>query len=172
MSDPIPAIETIQNPLIARMVGFIQSIGLTVRLATIAESTFLPGVTVQNGILIIDQERLLYPGDLLHEAGHLALLPAMERLHADGEVGDDGGMEMGAIAWSYAAALHLGLTPATIFHDAGYRGGSQALLDNFAAGRYVGVPLLQWMGLTVDARNAQARGIEPYPSMLRWLREE
>jgi hypothetical protein len=172
MSDPIPAIETIQNPLIARMVGFIQSIGLTVRLATIPESTFLPGVTVQNGILIIDQERLLYPGDLLHEAGHLALLPATERLHADGEVGDDGGMEMGAIAWSYAAALHLGLTPATIFHDAGYRGGSQALLDNFTAGRYVGVPLLQWMGLTVDSRNAQARGIEPYPSMLRWLREE
>jgi hypothetical protein len=54
MSDPIPALETIQNPLIARMVGFIQSIGLTVRLATIPESTFLPGVTVQNGILIID----------------------------------------------------------------------------------------------------------------------
>jgi hypothetical protein len=63
MSDPIPAIETIQNPLIARIVGFIQSIGLTVRLGTIPQSTFLPGVTVQNGILIIDKERLLYPGD-------------------------------------------------------------------------------------------------------------
>jgi hypothetical protein len=34
---------------------------------------------------------------------------------------------MGAIAWSYAAALQIGLDPGIVFHAAGYRGSSQEL---------------------------------------------
>ncbi len=161
-----------RNSLVVKIVSFLESIGLTVRLDTIEEPTFLPGVTVKNGILMIDESKLRYPGDLIHEAGHLALLPPAQRVKADGHMGDDGGMEMGAIAWSYAAALHLGLAPDVVFHEAGYRGGSQSLVENFAAGRYVGVPMLEWTGLTAGDKNAQAQGIQPYPAMLRWLREE
>ena len=164
--------DSSQSPLVARIVGFLESIGLSIRCAAIPEPTFLPGVTVKNGILIIDEAKLLYPGDVMHEAGHLALLVPTQRSRADGHMGDDGGMEMGAIAWSYAAAIHLGLTPAIIFHDSGYHGGSHAILDNFSAGRYVGVPILEWTGLAVGEKTALARGIPPYPSMLRWLREE
>ena len=69
--------------------------------------------------------------------------------------------EVGAIAWSYAAALHLRLDPAVVFHAHGYRGGSESILENFREGRYIGVPFLRWIGLADDS----------YPRMARWLRE-
>ena len=31
-------------------------------------------------------------------------------------------MKMGAIAWSYAAAMHLGVAPSVLFHDVGLSG--------------------------------------------------
>lgn len=172
MDGPVPDSANIQSPLVAKIAGFLESIGLAVRFADIPDPTFLPGITVQNGILTIDEPKLLFPGDLIHEAGHLAMLPPSQRAHADGHMGDDGGIEMAAIAWSYAAAIHLGFPPAFVFHDAGYKGGAQSLLDNFAAGRYVGVPMLEWARLTASEKNAKALGVQPYPSMLRWLREE
>ncbi len=44
------------------------------------------------------------------------------------------------------------------------------LIDNFTAGNYIGLPLLQWFGMTVEPRHAAARGVEPFPHMLRWVR--
>jgi len=172
MNDPAPALSAIRDPLIARIVGFLVSLGLKVGIAPSPEPTFVPGIAVQNGILTIDEPKLLYPGDLLHEAGHLAMLQPSQRAQADGDVGDDGGQEMAAIAWSYAAAIHLGLPPEVVFHEAGYRGGSQSLIKNFAAGHYIGVPMLEWAGLTATGKRAKELGVEPYPAMRRWLREE
>ena len=149
---------------------FLNEIGLPVALGEIGSPTFLPGIHAASGILHVDRAKLEWPGDLLHEAGHLALLSPEERLTVDGNVGDDGGDEMGAIAWSYAAALHLGLDPSVVFHSGGYHGGSTDILANFAAGRYLGVPILQWRELCLDAGRAQAEGLDPYPHMLRWLR--
>ena len=79
-------------------------------------------------------------------------------------MGDDGGDELGAIAWSYAAALHLQLDPGVVFHEQGYHGGSQSILENFAAGRYIGVPMLQWRGLTLDEKSARPLGVEALPA--------
>ena len=172
MSDVAPGLSTIRDPLVAKMAEFLGTIGLPVGLASLPERTFLPGIAICRGILTIDEPNLRYPGDLLHEAGHLAMLPPGERVEADGHMGDDGGLEMAALAWSYAAALHLGVPPEVVFHEAGYRGGASSLLDNFAAGRYVGVPMLEWVGLTAGEKRAHALGIQPYPYMLRWLRED
>ncbi len=177
MDDPVPAPSKIRDPLVARITGFLVIIGLPVSFAAGLEHAFLPGIAIQNGTLMIDEAKLLYPGDLLHEAGHLAMLPPSQRAHAggnmaDSNIQDDGGLEMAAIAWSYAAALHLGIPPAVVFHEAGYRGGSKAILENFAAGRYIGVPMLEWAGLTATGKNAQALGVQPYPAMQRWLRED
>ncbi|MBS1855288.1 MAG: hypothetical protein JST11_07980 [Acidobacteria bacterium] len=153
--------ESFQNPLTARIAAFLESIGLPVRAAAVPERTFLPGLHIAGGTLLVDESHLIYPGDILHEAGHLAVMTPAQRASLEGDVGDNGGEEMAAIAWSYAAAVHLGIPPEVVFHEAGYRGGAANLIENFAQGRSIGLPYLKWIGLAGD----------DYPSMRRWLRE-
>lgn len=160
-----------RDPTTNRIGAFLESIRLSVRPAELIQPTFLPGLEMEPGGLIIDEDRLLYPGDLLHEAGHLAMLTSEQRRSQGPDAGPDLGYEIGAMCWSYAAALQIGIDPAVVFHPHGYRGASQWFLDNFAEGRYPGLPLLQWMGLTADEKRAPALGVKPFPHMLRWLRE-
>jgi hypothetical protein len=156
-------------PLTTVIVQFLAEIALPVRWDVVEGPTALPGITIDGGTLVVDLAKLRYPGDLLHEAGHLAVMPAEERVRTVRDAGADPAREMMAIAWSYAAACHLGLDPAVVFHEGGYRGGAQSLLENFSAGRYIAVPVLQWLGLTADNEHAAELGIEPYPTMRRWL---
>lgn len=152
-----------------QIVSFLTTIGLVLRFAEIHEATVLPGIAIDRGTMVVDRARSLHPGDLLHEAGHLAVLPSAERSQLAGTTGASGGMEMAAIAWSYAAGCHLQLDPAVVFHDDGYRGGAANLIENFEAGRYIGVPILQWLGLTADTATATELGVDPYPHMIRWM---
>lgn len=159
------------NPLTEQIATFLRTIGLEIEPRSLDEASFLPGLALENGRILVDEARMPYPGDILHEAGHLAVTPAADRHRCGGNLAVGGGEEMGAICWSYAAALHLGIDPAIVFHPHGYRSGSDSLLENFREGRYLGVPLLQWMGLTYEPRQASERGCAPYPHMTRWLRE-
>jgi hypothetical protein len=159
------------NPTATLILDFLQQIGLTVRLAPLPADTFLPGVTLEPGGLIVDPDRLLYPGDLLHESGHLATMLPAQRATTGSHASSDMGDEIAAQTWSYAAAVHLGLPPETVFHPTGYKGSAQSLIQIYRDG-HAGVPLLQWMGLTLDSTCAAELSIPPYPHMLRWLREE
>jgi hypothetical protein len=154
-----------------RIIDWLRQIGLTVRLAPLDAGTFLPGVTLEPGGLIVDPERLLYPGDLLHEAGHLATMLPAQRASAGSNAGSNMGDEIAAQTWSYAAAVHLSLAPETVFHPAGYHDSAARLIEVYRDGK-AGVPLLQWMGLTLDRTQAAANSVPPYPHMIRWLREE
>ena len=157
------------DPVTDRIAAFLAGIGIPVVADTITEESLLPAMTIRNGTLVYDPARLEWPGDLLHEAGHIAVTdPALRPTLS--EVRSDPAEEMSAIGWSYAAALAMDLDPAVVFHEAGYRGGSESLLENFAAGRYLAVPMLQYYGLTFDERTAAERGDAPYPHMQRWLR--
>lgn len=153
------------------ILDWLRQIGLTTRLAALEQETFLPGVSLEPGGLVIDPERLLYPGDLLHEAGHLAVMLPAARASATANAGSDMGDEIAAQTWSYAAAVHLGLAPEIVFHASGYRGSAACLIQVYRDGN-AGVPLLQWMGLALDAKNAAAANSLPYPNMIRWLRAE
>ncbi len=152
----------------ARILDFLRELGLEIRFAEIEES-FLPGIRLAPNRLLVDPARLRYPGDLLHEAGHLAVMPPSRRATTSAEAGPDMGDEIAAQCWSYAAALHLGLSPTLVFHPEGYKGSAEALIQNYAQDG-VGVPLLQWMGLTLTPKQAAEANIPPYPHMLRWLR--
>jgi hypothetical protein len=58
-----------------------------------------------------------------------------------------------------------------VFHPAGYKGAAKTLIQTYRDGN-AGVPLLQWMGLTLDRSRAAAASVPPYPHMIRWLRIE
>ena len=154
------------DPLVEKLATFVRGIGIEVRAAVLGD-TFLPGLDVRNGALLIDEARLTYPGDILHEAGHIAVSDPAMRITAP--VSTDPGEEMAASAWSYAAARKLGIDPAVVFHE-GFKGGGPNMVENFNVGRYIGVPLLHWYGMSVEPRQAAAAGVEPYPHMLRWVR--
>jgi hypothetical protein len=159
------------NPAATIILEWLQQVGLTVRLAPLAEDTFPPGVAIEAGGLVVDPERLLYPGDLLHEAGHLATMLPAQRASTGSNAGSDVGDEIAAQTWSYAAAVHLGLPPELVFHAAGYKGSAETLIQTYRDGN-AGVPLLEWMGLTVDHARAAELSVAPYPHMIRWLRTE
>jgi hypothetical protein len=148
------------DPLTARIVAFIRDIGIPVRRG--AAAGLLPGIAVQAGAIVVDEARLAYPGDLLHEAGHLAVLDPQRRATSD-DVGDDPAEETAAIAWSYAAAQSLGIDPALVFH-AEFRAGGEAMIAAFQ-GHGPGVPMLHWWGMT-----GGWFGEPRFPQMTRWLR--
>ena len=154
------------DPVVEKLAAFVRSIGIQVRAAQLGD-TFLPGLEIQGGGLLIDEARLMYPGDILHEAGHIAVSDPATRMTAP--ISTDPGEGMAASAWSYAATRKLEIDPSIVFHD-GFKGGGPQTVTNFNAGRYFGVPMLHWFGMSVEPRQAAAMGLEPYPHMLRWVR--
>ncbi|MXV17044.1 hypothetical protein [Hufsiella ginkgonis] len=160
------------DDLINKLTGFISSVGLDLYFEHIEEATVLPGIQLRNGAMVVDRARLLYPGDLLHEAGHLAVLPAsVRRTMSDRLASDDiqlGG-EIMAFAWSYAACVYLEIDPHIVFHAHGYQGGGEYVVSNFTSGNTVGVPLMEWFGLTYTKKTADELGKLPYPHMQKWV---
>ncbi|MGN7988828.1 hypothetical protein ACTJKC_15870 [Pedobacter sp. 22226] len=154
------------------ILSFLRDIGISYSLEEIEGETFLPGLKLRTGTLIIDRGKLLYPGDILHEAGHLACMPPDIRKNMSDNLpgGDlhDGG-ELMAIAWSYAACIYLNIDAKVVFHEHGYKNGSDAIIENFKASRFIAVPLLQWLGMTYDEKQAQIHELPPYPAMQKWL---
>jgi hypothetical protein len=159
---------------VAAIIDFLKLAGIEIILQPIDHPGFLPGLQLINGKLVIDNEKLLYPGDILHEAGHLATMPpGIRETMNDTLLNDDlnQGGEMMALAWSYAACVYLDMDPHIVFHQAGYKGESENIIKNFTEGRFLGLPLLQWVGMAYDEQRAKELNFSPYPNMVRWLRE-
>jgi hypothetical protein len=125
--------------------------------------------------LVFDRATLRWPGDLLHEAGHIAITPSSLRsalddaLDASSSAPHSGEAE--ATAWAYAAVAHLQLHPSVLFHEGGYRGHSAGLIASYSHGVYPGAFGLAQAGMTLTGADASLAGVRPYPAMIRWLRE-
>ena len=156
--------------VLPEIVGFIRGIGITLHEEAITRATLVPGIDIIGGTLRIAPEQMCQPADVLHEAAHIALTTPELRPTLDGTIASSPAEELSAIAWTWAAAMHLRLDPAVVFHDEVISGNGPTLLENFSDGRYVGVPMLERWGLTTTAARAAAHGAPPYPHMLRWLR--
>jgi len=163
-----------QSAELEKVLSFLDEIGINV-VEKQLETSFLPGLSLGPNCLYIDFEKLLYPGDILHEAGHLAVTTSAERkiVGTDGMAADwpSQGEEMGAILWSFAAAKHLELPVEFVFHPNGYKNESEWLISNFTNDNYIGLPFLEWAGLALGKVNAEKEGKEPFPEMLKWLRD-
>lgn len=162
------------NSLFDKSVDFLRAIGIPVHFRQIETDCFLPGISIVNGEIVVDMEKLKYPGDILHEAGHIAVVPASERSslneHSIAQREQRDAEEMMVIAWSYSACVHLGIDASFVFHDEGYKGGGGSIADNFKNGNYFGVPMLQWVGMALEKKNEEKPDKPVYPAMLQWLR--
>lgn len=143
-----------------RIVGFLADIDIPVAVGTADAAGIVPGLHIHGGAIMIDPAVPVWPGDVLHEAGHIAVT-SPERRAGLSTVSADPGEEMAAIAWSVAAARACEVPLSILFHDEGYKGDGAWLKEQFEQGQPFGVPLLAWYGMTeADA----------FPAMQRWLR--
>jgi hypothetical protein len=156
------------------MARFLASIGIEMRSGKVEVETLFPGSLIQDGSLIIEEPILVAPGDALHEAAHIALSPSERRANGSRFLDDaDDGEELAAIAWCWAALVKLEIAPEDIFHPTAYKRGadSQTIIDAARRGVYIGLPLLQYWGMAFDEKNALERGVEPFPHMVKWVRD-
>ncbi|KQO04748.1 hypothetical protein [Sphingomonas sp. Leaf242] len=151
-------------PELADMLAFLKRIGLTAAVGIVPADAVLPAMSVRGGAVVYDPARPGRVGDLLHEAGHLAVTdPALRDTLS--QVGDDPAEEMAAIAWSYAAAMAIGVPIGTLFHP-GYKGGPDYLIAAFAGGSFIGLPMLQYWRMAARDSEDGPR----FPAMRTWLR--
>lgn len=160
--------------LFGTFLPFLDSIGIIYSLESINENTFLPGLQLRNGTLVIDTDKLLYPGDVLHEAGHLACVPPDIRATMSDTLENNdtnAAGEMTAIAWSYAACVHLGVDPYIVFHENGYKGGAQGIVQGYQSGSIMGIPMMQLHGMCYDYNTGAQFDAQPFPHMQKWVCE-
>ena len=152
-----------------RVLPFLEQIGIPVQLESFEFDSFLPGVGLHQGKLWIDRAQLTAPGDILHEAGHYAVTQSAIRAEVDQHSLKDNdqldGEEMAAMLWSYAVALHLELPPEMVFHQKGYKGQADWILERYADGDFFGLPLLQFFGMAHYPDEGPS-----FPKMKQWLR--
>lgn len=151
--------------ILEKIIHFLHSIHIPVIEETLPSDTFLPGVRLKGSTILMDPEHLKYPGDLLHEAGHIAVteehlrpLIGTKKMDSDWPTAGD---EIATILWSFAAARHLELDLDIVFHAGGYKNDSEWIINEFNHQRYMGLPLLEWMSLCTK---------EEFPLMKKWLR--
>lgn len=155
--------------LISTFHDFLEEIGITLRAGEISADSFLPGVCIENGEVVYDKTRLLYPGDILHEAGHIAVTDSSVRDGISGNVAEvnsgKSAEEQAVLLWTWAAIHKIGITPEVVFHEHGYKNLAGDIIENFQDGEFEGLDLLVWMKM---ARPANERG--GFPAMKNWLR--
>jgi len=158
--------------LFEKSISFLREIKIEVVYRAInEEDSVLPGFLIECGKIIMDIDKIKFHGDILHEAAHIAVVPSLDRSQLDGKsMGkrkDAAAEEMMAIAWSYAACIHLNIDPHFVFHENRYKDGGACIVENFKNGQYIGVPVLQWLGMTTTSKENTAI----YPAMIKWLRD-
>ncbi|QSB25218.1 MBL fold metallo-hydrolase [Flavobacterium sp. CLA17] len=162
------------NLELQKILSFLKEIGLDI-IEKELETTFLPGLSLGPNCLYVDYDKLLYPGDILHEAGHLAVTTSSQRqLAGTKKIAADWptqAEEIGAILWSFAAANHLQLPLEFVFHPHGYKNESDWLISNFTNENYIGLPFLEWIGLCLGKERAVKENKPAFPAMLKWMRD-
>lgn len=158
-----------------KIIAFLHEIGIQTEARSLDGETFLPGLTLEANKVVYDPQKLMHEGDLLHEAGHLAVASPDQRQAIGSKDLEQpwptDGEEIAAVLWSYAATVYLGLSPEVVFHPNGYKNQSEWLISSFTSGNYIGLPLLEWMGLTLTPEKAMNSGQKAFPEMIRWVRE-
>jgi hypothetical protein len=173
-----------------KTVDFLNGIGLKVEIERGAQG-FIKGVCIRNGALFVDPGAS--PSNILHEAGHLAVLPSRFRQIASDNISavqtmmmeqvdftdpDNGearlAMQSGdpeASAWAWAAGLAIGLPEGQIIQDHEYQNTGDEVRMMLARKSYLGINGLATTKICAlrEGPFADAMGLPAYPKLARWL---
>ena len=166
--------------LLNKTISFLNSIGIKTQKVYSARG-FLNEVRIDKGeILYTDKASI---SNLLHEAGHLAVLPENYRCKAEDDLSkiqnkmldenldiepDSESMrillqagETEATAWAYAAGVAIGLPEEVIIEDKDYDNDGKNIRLCLSMRSYLGINGLRNGGMIFD--------VKEYPVMARWL---
>lgn len=170
--------------------AFLREIGFEVEVVSGAAG-HVQGVRIQGGVLFVDPAA--HASTLLHEAGHLAVLPGRFRPRAEGNITriqriicnevdfsnpDEGeariALQCGdaeATAWAWAAGRAIGLEPHRIIQDHEYGNTGDEVRFGLQLNAHLGINGLAATKLCVvrDGPLAVAMGLPAYPRLARWL---
>ena len=173
-----------------RTVRFLNEIGLRCE-PRAGAAGFVAGVVIERGALFFDD--VARASNLLHEAGHLAVVPSRFRPLFNGNVSGGQKAMMAAIdfsnpdssearaalscsdpeatAWAWSAGKRVGLAPEEIILDAEYGGDGPSVRAALQACCYAGIHGLAHSGFCVvrPGRLSAIRGLPAYPQLARWL---
>lgn len=184
----MPNLNLASNSL-QKTLAFLNNIGLTCHLKPGATG-FLDGLYIQNGELFVDPRCIV--SNLLHEAGHLAILPGRIRHFANNDLdamesiimehidfSNPDSLESRAVlqsgdteatAWAFAAGLAIGLTPEAIIPDDHYDGEGASTRTTLRQTRYPGINGLAAAGFCVIRPALEKHfGLPTYPKLAKWL---
>lgn len=178
-------------PSAEKAMDFLASIGLAVSVVEGAQG-FLKRVAIVAGGLQVDPRAAV--SDLLHEAGHVAIMPSLYRHYLTGDIkggmkamyadietqnlDPDGPLWRAAIqvrdecatAWAFAAGTALGLPAEQIIQDHEYQGDGDWIRLALSLNSYLGVNGLAHAGFCVVRANPYSKDERPvYPALAYWL---
>lgn len=176
-----------------KVFGFVAGIGLPIQIVHGAVG-FIEHVLIADGGLHVDPRAS--PSAILHEAGHLAVMPACYRHYLNGDVGEGvhrmfrdmdelehapdsplmrAALQAGdpeATAWAFAAGLSLGLPIELIILDHEYGGEGEAIRIALSAKSYLGIHGIAHAGFCVVRANPySSHSLPAYPELSYWLQK-
>lgn len=174
---------------LAHVLAFLNSIGIDAEIGD-GRGGFVAGVLIEEGRLIVCPDAR--PSNVLHEAGHLSIIPARFRPLASGKLAkafeamaqgvdwsnpesEDAVAAMQcsdpeATAWAWAAGIHLGMPEELIIADDEYDGEGAGIRLGLRLNSYLGINGLSRAGWCVVRPGAleAIRGLPAYPKLCRW----
>lgn len=174
-----------------RVMDFLSQIGLVVMVVPGA-SGFIDHVAIVAGGLHVSPECPV--SGLLHEAGHVGVMPACFRHMLNGDLREswervendplyaslepDSQLsrallqagETEATAWAWAVGKHLGIPEQLIIEDADYQGAGENLRLQLNINAYLGINGLSHGGFCV-IRESPYKRLPVYPELVRWLQQ-
>lgn len=174
-----------QSEALARSVAFLEGIGIPCHPSEEARG-FLEHIRIDHGTLFYNPTHAK-AANLLHEAGHIAVLPSKLRADVGTDLDDtfdrlEGLMdeafdpenpdspevrallqcgETEATAWAWAAGKAIGLPDALIIEDEDY--------DNCGADIRLALACNAYLGINGLVAGNMATSVRAYPTLTRWL---
>jgi hypothetical protein len=173
-----------------RLIAFLSEIGIDVIVGSDTNGGFLDTCKIEKGHLIASPNTPI--SDILHEAGHLAILPEIYRTKVTGDSdevireihksiflahGEDhpfpraivNSSDQAATAWAWAAGRHLGIAPEKIIQDSDYDNSGHDMRIMLSTGMYAGIHSLAHAGFCQTKRNPYVNEGAVWPELNYWV---